>query len=325
MSVSTVSQVMRGNGRISPETRRKVLRVAEQLNYVVDRRAAAMRSGDSGDVGFLINNIGNPFNAEVVAGVSGSLIDAGYLVHVFDGQDDPSLQERYIRTMIGGGVGGLLWVPANNTSSDLVAWVRERCPDTVTLLRALPERPFDHVGLENAEGLTLATQHLIDLGHRAIAFLGDDHETPTIRQRIGGYLSTMMAGSDAAPVVWRCPETKAAAKAAAMALYRAHPEVTGLVCNCDVVAVGATLGFAELGLKVGEDVSVVGFDDIEDARLWVPPLTTVAVDPKGLGQQLAEAFLARKANKDGPVRSVNLPARLVVRASSGPPKGGTAT
>ena len=83
------------------------------------------------------------------------------------------------------------------------------------------------------------------------------------------------------------------------------------------------LGFAELGLRVGHDISVVGFSDNEEARLWIPPLTTVAVDPKGLGQQLANAFLARKANPDAVVRSVNLPLRLKARESSGPPaKGG---
>jgi LacI family transcriptional regulator len=94
------------------------------------------------------------------------------------------------------------------------------------------------------------------------------------------------------------------------------------VCNCDVVAAGAALGAAERGLIVGRDLSIVGFDDIEDARLWVPPLTTVAVDPRGLGQQLAEAFLARKTAPERPVKAVNLPVRLKIRASSGPPASG---
>ncbi|MEL6127043.1 MAG: LacI family DNA-binding transcriptional regulator [Pseudomonadota bacterium] len=321
VSVSTVSQVMRGHGRISKETRRKVLRVAEQLNYVRDRRAVAMRSGESSDIGFLINNIANPFNAEVVAGVNACLADAGFLVHVLDGQDDPVLQERYLRTMIGGGVGGLLWVPANGTMPETVDWVKRASPATLTLLRSLPDLPFDHVGVDNSEGIARATQHLLDLGHRRIAFLGGDRDTPTLRQRIGGYLGTMMAGNGHPPIVRRCEETKTAAKDAAIALCQEHPDVSALVCNCDVVALGSSLGVAELGHGVGRDISITGFDGIEDARLWVPPLTTVEVDPKGLGQQLADAFLARRANAEAPLRSVTLPVRLAVRASSGPPNG----
>jgi LacI family transcriptional regulator len=318
VSVSTVSQVMRGGGRISDTTRRKVLRVAEELNYVRNRGAAAMRTGDSRELGFLLNDIGNPFNAEVLAGVNASLTEMGYLVYVLDGQDDPALQEQYLRTLTGVGLGGLLWVPAHGTSAEVVNWVAQNSPATVTLLRALPEAPFDHVGIDSAAGTSMATEHLIELGHRHIAFLGNEHDSSTVRHRIGGYMSTMLAIGAAPPIVERCAENKAAAKAQLGALLDKHPQVTALVCNCDVVAAGAALGAAERGLSVGRDLSIVGFDDIEDARLWVPPLTTVAVDPKGLGQQLAEAFLARKTDPQARVKAVNLPVSLKVRASSGP-------
>ena len=322
VSTSTVSQVLRGGGRISEETRRKVLQAAKTVNYVQDRRASAMRSGQSRDIGLLINKIGNPFNAEVVGGVNESLEEHGYLVHVLDSQDDPARQERYLHTMIGGGLGGLLWVPAIGTSQDTVDWVMANSPITVTLLRQFADQVFDHVGIDSAYGTNLATKHLIELGHQRIAFLGGELDNATLDQRIGGYVTALIGAKYNNPIVRKCDETKTAAKQAAIDLHREHPDVTGFICNCDVVAAGATLGFAELGLEVGKDVSVVGFDDIEDSRLWVPPLTSVAVDPKGIGQQLAETFLARKANIDAPVRTVSLPVRLKTRASSGPPAQG---
>lgn len=322
VSTSTVSQVMRGQGRISEDTRRKVLRAAKAVNYVIDRRAAAMRSGESRDIGLLIHNIANPFNAEVVVGANAYLEERGYLVYVLDALDDVARQRRYLQTMIGGSPGGLLWVPATGTDAETIDWVRRHSPTTVSLLRPLPDHPFDHVGIDLTLGASLATRHLLDHGHRHLAFLGGDHGSETIIQRIGGFMSAMIGAAITPVIVRPCEETKTAAMNATITLLSDHPDLTGIVCNCDVVAAGVTLGLARIGLEAGRDVSVTGFDDIEDAALWSPPLTTVAVDPKGIGQQLAELLLDRKANRDAPVRTINLPVRLEIRASSGPPAKG---
>ena len=322
VSISTVSQVMRGRGRISNDTRRKVLRAAKKVNYVRDRRAAAMRSGESHDIGLLIHNIQNPFNAEMVVGANSYLEEHGYLVYVLDALDDLARQRRYLRTMMSGSPGGLLWVPATGTDTETVEWVQSHSLATVSLLRPPPGHPFDHVGIDSTFGAGLATKHLLELGHKRIAFLGGDHSSETIRLRVGGFAAAMLGEGQAADVVRSCEETKADAMEAAIQLLKDHPRITGIVCNCDVVAAGATLGLARMGLQAGRDVSVTGFDDIDDARLWSPPLTTIAVDPKGIGQQLARVLLDRKQNRNGPVRSINLPVRLMERASSGPPANG---
>ncbi|MEL7114146.1 MAG: LacI family DNA-binding transcriptional regulator [Pseudomonadota bacterium] len=322
VSVSTVSQVMRGEGRISDETRKKVLRAADKVNYVLNRSAAAMRSGESKDIGLLIHNIRNPFNAEVVLGVNSYLEEQGYLVFVLDALDDLARQKRYLTTMLGVSPGGLLWVPAMGTDQDTVDWVARQSPNTVSFLRPLPGHPFDHVGIDSTLGAALATRHLLEQGHRHLAFLGGDHASETITQRIGGYVTEMIKAGAAPTIVRPCEETKAGAMDAAIALLKDHPQLTGIVCNCDVVAAGVTLGLARLGLTVGEDISVTGFDGIEDAKLWSPPLTTIEVDPVGIGQQLAETMLERKLNRTAPVRTIHLPVRLDIRASSGPPKGG---
>ena len=116
VSVSTVSQVLRGSGRISQQTRDKVLKAVKAVNYVRDSRAAAMRSGQFREVGLLIHDISNPFNAEVLAGVTHLLEQHDYLVYVLDARDDVTRQRRYLEMLVGHARGGLIWVPAQHTT-----------------------------------------------------------------------------------------------------------------------------------------------------------------------------------------------------------------
>ena len=115
VSVATASQVLRGAGRISEATRKKVLAAAERLHYVRDGRAASMRSGENREIGFAIHQIANPFNAEVISGVSDLLESEGYLVSVLDSNDDTDRQRRNLEAFIRSSRGGLLWVPAQDT------------------------------------------------------------------------------------------------------------------------------------------------------------------------------------------------------------------
>lgn len=122
---------MRGTGRISDETREKVLNAARKLHYLPNSRAAAMRSGENREIGFVINQLSNPFNAEVVGGVVDLLETEGYLVSIVDTRDDPERQKRQLQSFIQHGRGGLLWVPAADTSQEtfdmLAAQAIPRC------------------------------------------------------------------------------------------------------------------------------------------------------------------------------------------------------
>ena len=120
VSVPTASQVMRGTGRISEATRKKVLKAAERLHYVPDGRAASMRSGEKREIGMLIHSISNPFNAEVISGVSDHLEGHGYLVSVLDSRDDVMHQKRNLEAFIRSSRGGLIWVPAHETPKTTV-------------------------------------------------------------------------------------------------------------------------------------------------------------------------------------------------------------
>lgn len=318
VSIPTVSQVMRGTGRISDETREKVLKAARDLHYVPNSRAAAMRSGENKEVGFVINQLGNPFNAEVIGGVVDLLETEGYLVSVVDTRDDPIRQSRQLEAFIRHGRGGLLWVPAINTPEETFDLLAAQRTPVVTFLRHV-RRDLDHVGIRNSEATATATRHLVELGHRHIAYLGGTDESIVRQERVAGY-STVMAENENGPtIIWSCEDNKPAGLQAMTALLEAHPELTAVVCNGDMVALGACLGLVRAGLRPGIDVSVFGFDDIQDAAVATPALTTMAVSPHKLGRKLARALLDRIEDPDMPPVVSEVSAEPVIRETTGAP------
>lgn len=317
VSIPTVSQVMRGTGRISDATRERVLETARRLHYVPDSRAAAMRSKENREIGFLINQLANPFNAEVVSGVVDLLEAEGYLVSVLDARDDAVRQGQHLEAFVRHGRGGLLWVPALGTPDSTFEMLATHRIPTVTFLRPAA-RAFDHVGIRNAEATAEATHYLAGLGHRSIAYLGGTEMTPVRRERIAGYTDALSELKLGPPIVWPATESKRAGLDAMQRLLADHPEVTGVVCNGDMVALGACLALTRAGLRPGRDVSVIGFDDIEDAAVAVPALTTLAVSPYRLGKRLARVLLDRIGDPDMPVSYVEVAAELVVRETTGP-------
>lgn len=320
VSIATVSQVMRSTGRISEATRMKVLQAARKLNYVPDGRAASMRSGENREIGLAIHRIANPFNAEVISGASDLLDSEGYLLSVLDSHDDPERQRRQLETFIRSSRGGLLWVPAQNTPEttyDLLA--THRIP-TVTFLRRSQFHAFDHVGIKNIEATTAATSHLAELGHRHIAFLGGDAQVDVRIERIEGYAQVMARRDLAEPIIWASADDKLSGMTEMIALLQAHPDVTAVVCNGDMVALGASLAVNQLGLIAGHDISIVGFDDVQDAAVALPPLTTMSVSPYSIGRKLARVALDRIRDPDLPVSDTLLPAELVIRGTTGAPR-----
>lgn len=309
---------MRGTGRISEETREKVLQAARRLHYVPNSRAASMRSGENCEIGFVINQIGNPFNAEVVGGVVDLLEGEGYLVSIVDTRDNPDRQKRQLESFIRHGRGGLLWVPAIDTPEDTFKMLRAQRIPVVTFLRHV-RRDLDHVGIRNTEATATATRYLAELGHRHIAYLGGSDRAIVRQERIGGYSSVMEELGLGPGVVWSCGDNKLAGLNAMTALLQSHPETTAVVCNGDMVALGACLALTRMGLRPGADVSVFGFDDIQDAVVATPALSTMAVSPHKLGRKLARALLDRIEDPDMPPVVSEVTAEPVIRETTGAP------
>ena len=316
VSIPTVSQVMRGTGRISAETRNKVLQAAKKLHYVPDSRAAAMRSGDNREIGFVINQLLNPFNAEVVSGVVDLLDTHGYIASILDTRDDAERQARQLETFISHGRGGLLWVPALETPYETFNLLATHGIPTVSFLRHV-RADFDHVGVRNSEATATGTHYLAKLGHRRIAYLGGTDMTVVRRDRIDGYQAALQERGLGPALVFESEDNKLAGLAAMLELHRSHPDVTAVVCNGDMVAIGATLAVLRLRLKPGVDMSIVGFDDIRDAAVATPPLTTMRVSPQKLGSKLASVLLDRIKDPEMPVTVSEFSAELIIRETTG--------
>lgn len=321
VSTATASQVMRGAGRISEKTRKKVLAAAGKLHYVPDGRAASMRSGINREIGFAIHQIANPFNAEVISGVSDLLETEGFLVSVLDSRDDSEIQRRHLEAFIRSSRGGLIWVPAEDTPVQTFELLAAHKIPTVTFLRQPDGSPFDHVGIQNTDATAQATRYLAKLGHKKIAYLGGTAHMGVRKERIEGYSQTLAELGLCDPIVWESPDDKLSGLEAMLSLHAANPGTTAIVCNGDMIALGACLAISKLGLVPGKDISVIGFDDIQDAQLAFPPLTTMAVSPYQLGRKLARVTLDRIREPELPISISNVPAQLVIRETTGAPSG----
>ena len=319
VSVATASQVIRGVGRISDHTRKKVLFAAKKINYIPDARAASMRSGERREIGMIIHELANPFNAEVVSGVSDYLDAHGYFVSVLDSRDNTDRQGRNIEAFIRSSRGGLIWVPAHKTPPATINLLKKHGLPTITFLRRIKDANFDHIGIENAAGTQKATDYLIRLGHRKIAFFGGHYKSAVSKDRIAGYQYSLRRHGISWKIIWPSEENKLASVDRTNALFKTHPDITALVCNGDMVALGACHALQAKGLVLGKDVSVIGFDDVSDASLVSPRLTTIALKPYNLGKILAKTVLDRINDIFKPPHEVLSKTELVIRGTTGLP------
>jgi LacI family transcriptional regulator len=319
VSRATASLVLRGSPLVAEETRRRVHESMRQLGYVYHRAAASLRTQRSQMVGLVITDITNPFFAELTLGIEKQLDEANYVLLLANTAESLAKQERLLATMHENNADGVLFCPAEGTPRAAVdalhAW---RLP-AVLLVRYLFDADMDYAGADNALGAEAAVEHLIAHGHRRIAFIGGPATSSARRDRVCGYRHAMRRHG--LPAEERLLPTSAPTRGGG---YEAIGRVladddppTAALCYNDVVAFGAMLGLQQRGCAPGRDFAVIGFDDIAEAALWHPALTTVAIAPRRIGEEAARRLLARIAHPNEPPQRVILPPRLVIRDSCG--------
>jgi LacI family transcriptional regulator len=309
---STAALALRDSPRLRAETRLAVQQVAERLGYVYNRSAARLRSGRSYVIGMLVCEITNPFYAELTAGVQAALESAGYVVLLANTAESPARQRRMLERFREQSVDGIIMMPATGTSASLLDELDEWGLPCVTVVRGF--RRGAHAGPDNATGTRLATEHLLRLGHRDIAFLGGAARNSVSSGRWEGYARTMTARG-LTPLHLPCRTDMGDASDFVATLTPAGP--TALVCFNDSVAFGASLGLLRAGRQPGRDVALTGFDDIREASSWFPPLTTVRVAAVDIGIAGARILLDRIEDPSAPARRETLAPTLMVRASCG--------
>jgi LacI family transcriptional regulator len=323
VSAATVSLAMRDSPRVNIRTRERVSAELKRQGYVYHRGAANLRRQTSTSVALVINDLSNPFFAEFAAGVDEALAQAGYVTLLGSSAESPERQQLVLSSLLEHDPAGFILSPAEHSdTAALQKLLGEQAP-VLVFNRELKGASWDFLVCDNRRGARLATEHLLQLGHRRIAFFGGHGDSSSCRQRRLGYADALQAAGippDETRTV-ECAPTRLDAAASAADLFKEGASPTAAVCYNDVVALGLIHGLAARGLRTGRDFAVTGFDDIAEAAVITPALTTVAVDPRGLGMQAAQLLLGRlDAPRRRRQRSVG-GVVLKLRASTCPPPG----
>jgi DNA-binding LacI/PurR family transcriptional regulator len=322
VSQPTVSLVLsrNPNARVSPATRQRVLEAAEALGYRPNVLARALVRRRSFSLGLVVPDLRNPFFAEVVSGAERVAREAGYAVLLTELPDPADL--RPLDALRQRQIDGVIMDAVGATAAPVDALA-----DLNVVLVDEPSERWPGVASDAVGAGRLAAEHLLSLGHREIAFIGPALAVHTFRMRERGFAQALRGAGVALPSdrLRRAPATAAGGQAAMRALLAASPagraRPTAVFCANDLVAIGALKACAAAGLRVPQDVSIVGCDDIEMARLVTPELTTVAVPARELGARAARMLIRRldasadeRARPAAPQRPVAV--RLVVRGTT---------
>jgi LacI family transcriptional regulator len=319
VSKSTVSLVLQGSSLVNEATRAKVNAAIRDLGYVYNRGAANLRQSRSKIIGIVVNDLTNSFFAELAVGVDAVVQSAGFVQFLANTGEKIERQREVVASMREHGVSGLIVSPARGTeAADLAPLVESGIP-VVLVVRDIAGAEVSSLISDNHAGAMAAVRHLIERGHQRIAFLGGFPDTAVFEARMRGYRDALieagMPVSDAM-IIGSAPSRAGGVTAVEQAMMLAD-RPTAALCFNDAVAFGVCDGLRARRLEPGADFAVIGFDDVIEAKTAVPALTTVSVDPQGMGQRAAELLLkqikAGKAEPEAIVGSV----RLVVRQSCG--------
>jgi DNA-binding LacI/PurR family transcriptional regulator len=308
VSQSTVSLVFSGKaaGRISARTEAAVREAAAELGYRPNAAARALKVGAARTVALVVPDITNPFFGGLLRGAQTAARAAGYAVALIDTDNDRDWGAASAEALRAGPADGLLLFevepPRRAAGSEPIVVIESE------------SHGHPSVRLAAGAGTEAAIRHLLELGHTRIGHVSSVFDHPTFRVRRRAV--DKLVGSEVPRV--RSEFKLDAARDAALELLRAHPELTAVFCDDDLVAAGAYLAARELGVRIPQDLSVVGFDGLDIGRVLDPPVTTVVADAEALGRVAFELLLAQLAGKRP--RSRVMAVELAVRGSTAPPR-----
>lgn len=325
VSLSTVSHVLNDTRYVSPELRSRVLETAERLGYRSNAVARSLRTKRTHTLALIVPDIANPYYPALARGVLHAADAAGCVTVLCNSDRDPDKEIEIIRALESRQVDGIVFYPSGPHTEQLAALAGVHTP--MVLLGSRGSGVSLDVVLTNPRGAYEPVRYLTSLGHRRVGLIGGLRAHSPRPEKFTGYCAALEeAGLPVAGelALGGCYTQESGAAAARTLLGLPDPPTAIFAAN-DLMAIGAMLAAQELGLRVPEDVSVVGYDDIPQASITSPRLTTVAVPKYEMGRAAAELLLARIGGHAGPPESVVLPHHLIVRESTGPApaSGGT--
>src|SRR6516225_3199151 len=321
VAASTVSRYLNGQLRVSPATEERMLRAVRELGYVPNAQAKNLVRRRSGVIGFVVPEIGNPYFGAIADYVVEAVERRGLMVLLCSTRSQAAKESSYIDLLASGAIDGMLYLGSFRSNERLAPAIRGGLP-VVVVDEPIAGLPDVHtVVMDDYSGGYQAASYLVALGHRQIAFVSGPAELGSVAERWRGYCDALAKGGidPGGQISLAGHFTEQFGASALPRLLGAPQPPTAAFVASDYIALGMLSAAETHGVRVPEDLSVVGFDDIRFSQYVRPRLTTVRSPVERLAQTGVELLFDRLAGTPGPARTEVLPVELVVRESAGPP------
>jgi LacI family transcriptional regulator len=321
VSVVTVSKVLRNHSDISAETRKRVQQRMKELNYQPNPAARALHTGRTNLIGLIVPDLVHPFFSQVAKGISARLRSKEYGLTISSSEDDPQLEKREIDQMLARRVDVLILASTQSDPKSLRR-IEDQGVPYILLDRKIPNLEANFVGIDDVIVGTQATTHLIEIGCKTIAHIAGP-KVSTALDRQTGYSMTLAKHGLVLPSGYLVARGHmddsgdVSGYEGMKLLLQCDPRPDGVFCCNDPIAMGAMRAILEAGLKIPEDVAVVGCGNLHYDDFLLVPLTSIDQDSSGLGASAAKLALSIVKNKSQATpKTILLGSKLVVRASS---------
>ena len=321
VSVTTAHRGINGKGELGEETRQRILDSAKTLGYVRNETARSLVSGRSNTIGMVVTDNASPVYAGIVRGVESVVKAAGYGLLLCNSADDPADSLFCLELLRSKQVDGVLITPVQSDLAEL-NYLRDAQIPYVLLLRTFGDALDDVVVTNNESAGRAATGLLVELGHRQIGHIAGPAHVSSARGRLAGYTQALQdAGLPIDPdLIVHAPFTTAGGYAAALELLNRDDRPSAIFSSNDMQAVGVMKAARELGIRIPDELALVGGDDIELAEFLEIPLTTFHQPAFEIGSRGAELLLSRLIGDAKEPQQVVMTPQLIVRQSSGGPR-----
>lgn len=313
VSIATVSRVINNSGKVDPETAARVQAAIRKLGYVPNGTAKALVSGRSNILGIIVSDITNPFFPDIIQAFEGVAIEHGYEILTVSSHYDAGRMEQCVRRLLQRSVDGVAIITSEFDPAVISRLTEVRVP-TVFLDVGVVGKYVSNIKVDYESGIRQAVAHLVELGHRRIAFISGPSKLKSAKIRKQAFLRSLHDASLSDDLVVEGNHAIDGGLEAMGQLMGRRP--TAVLCSNDLSAIGAMRAIRRAGLSVPHDVSVVGFDDIQLSRFTDPPLTTVHLARADLGVAAFEALLCTHSRPDRHGIEKNIETSLVVREST---------
>lgn len=319
VSVGTVSKYLNNPENLKDSTRNKVEQAIATLQYTPSPLARSMRTGKTNTIAVIAPDISNPFYVEVYNSIRESSVASGYTPILYTTGDDIETLKAYLLDISLRMIDGIIlcFVEENELIENMISEMQSKIP-IVSLSWDINNTRFNYVSVDVFDGVFKSTNHLIDLGHKSIAYIGGMDKNTISKEKHSGYMKAMKnADLEINPeFVYRGDFNLKTGYYAAKKYDMCPSRPTAIVAENDILALGSMKYFLQRGIKVPEDIAIIGFDNIALSRMYEPPLSTISLPIPQMGEEALKLLLSGIVNPNSSNKLVILQNQLIIRNST---------